>query len=74
MTPLEKKSLTKVSNDLKKYDSYELYRSIYDMLDELEIGGEQKKEILAMIQKKSTELTQIVKDSKEWIDVIIENN
>lgn len=74
MTKIETKALELVSNKLNDFDTYSMFQVIYNIFEKYnDINSDLRKEVFASLQSESNKLKEIVKDSKIWVDVVIEN-
>ncbi len=73
MTTLEKKALELISDKLTNFDTYPIYKSIYDILEENNINADIKKEILTTLQTESSKLKNVIVTARDWVDTVINN-
>lgn len=71
MTNIEKKSLLHVSEILKSFDTFKIYRALSDAMTEAGIDNTVKSKISDKYQSAISEQSKKVDTAKSWVDTLI---
>lgn len=71
MMKIQKKSLQHVSNTLKSFDTFLVYRALSDAMTEAGIDNKTSMEIIEKYKEAINKEEKKVTDAKDWIDTII---
>lgn len=71
MMNIQKKSLQHVSDTLKSFDTYPVYRALIDAMTEAGIDNAVRSKIADKYQSAIFEQSKKVSDAKDWVDTLI---
>ena len=71
MTELEKKSLKLILKHLESIDTFDLYRQLNKVFDELKTDDESKKKIASSHDGPSANINTHLREAKEWLNILI---
>ncbi len=71
MMNIQKKSLQHVSETLKSFDTYPVYKALIDAMTEAGIDNAQRSKIADRYQSAMSEHSKKVSAAKDWVDTLI---
>lgn len=71
MMKIQKKSLQNVSDILKSFDTYPIYKALIDAMTEAGIDNSVRSKITDKYQESISEQSKKVSVAKDWVDTLI---